>query len=67
LVKDAGQTRVYPVAKGAAVRAARPDPSLRKRRWLGMTIKLHHYLHSNDSLQNCEIGFGLGSSQIIAA
>jgi hypothetical protein len=42
--KEASQTRDYSVAKNAAVRAARPDPSLRKSGLLGMTIKLHHYL-----------------------
>jgi hypothetical protein len=36
--KEAGQTRDYCAAKGAALRAARPDPSLRKGRLLRMTI-----------------------------
>jgi hypothetical protein len=35
--------RDYCVAKYAMHRAARPDPSLRKERLLGMTIKLSHY------------------------
>jgi hypothetical protein len=34
--KEASQTR-------AILRAARPDPSLRKKRLLRMTSKLHHY------------------------
>jgi hypothetical protein len=46
--REASQTRDYCVAKnatlrlrsGQAPRAARPDPSLRKERLLGMTIKL---------------------------
>jgi hypothetical protein len=41
--KEASQTRDYCAAKNAALRAARPDPSLRKKRLLGMTVKLHHY------------------------
>jgi len=57
--KEASQTRGYCGAQnapqrppyhaktgarwGPRVRAARPDPSLRKKRLLGMTIKLHHY------------------------
>jgi len=41
--KEAGQTREYRVAKYATHGAARPDPSLRKERLLGMTIKLSHY------------------------
>jgi hypothetical protein len=41
--KEASQTRDCCVAKAATLRAARPDPSLRKSGWLGMTIKLHHY------------------------
>jgi len=36
--KEASPTRDYCVAKDATLRAARPDPSLRKERWLGMTI-----------------------------
>jgi len=43
LEKKASQTRDVCVAKGATQRAARPDPSLRKNRLLGMTTKLHHY------------------------
>jgi hypothetical protein len=35
----------YAAAKNAAVRAARPDPSLRKGRLLRMTMKLHHCWH----------------------
>ena len=42
--KEASQTRDYCVAKNATLRTARPDPSLRKNRLLGMTSKLHHYL-----------------------
>jgi hypothetical protein len=36
--KEASQTRDYCVAKNATHRAARPDPSLRKKRLLRMTI-----------------------------
>jgi hypothetical protein len=35
--KEASQTRDYCVAKNATHRAARPDPSLRKKRLLRMT------------------------------
>ena len=42
--KEASQTRDYCVAKNATQRAARPDPSLRKKRLFRMTIKLTHYL-----------------------
>jgi hypothetical protein len=38
--REASQTRDYCVAKNATHRAARPDPSLRKERLLGMTIRL---------------------------
>jgi hypothetical protein len=38
------------VAKYATHRAARPDPSLRKERLLGMTFKLSHYLASAVSI-----------------
>jgi hypothetical protein len=38
--EEAGQTRDYCVAKNATLRAARPDPSLRKERLFGMTIKI---------------------------
>jgi hypothetical protein len=41
--KEASQTRDYCVAKNATHRAARPDPSLRKKRLLRMTIKPHTY------------------------
>jgi hypothetical protein len=41
--KEASQTRDYCVAKCATHRAARPDPSLRKERLLGMTIKFSRY------------------------
>jgi hypothetical protein len=41
--KEASQARDYCVAKNAPHRAARPDPSRRKKRLLGMTIKLSHY------------------------
>jgi hypothetical protein len=37
---EASQTRDYWVAKHATLRAARPDPSLRKERLLGMTAQL---------------------------
>jgi hypothetical protein len=40
--KEASQTRDYCVAKGATLRAARPDPSLRKERLFRMTGRLHH-------------------------
>src|SRR5438067_1399956 len=46
LGKEVSQTRDYCVAKNATLRAARPDPSLRKERLLRMTIKLHHYRNS---------------------
>src|SRR5882724_5870684 len=42
LGKEVSQTRDYCVAKNATLRAARPDPSLRKERLLRKTIKLHH-------------------------
>jgi len=35
--KEASQTRDFCVAKDATLRAARPDPSLRKNRLLRMT------------------------------
>jgi hypothetical protein len=41
--KDASQTRDCCVARDATLRAARPDPSLRKNRLFRMTTKLHHY------------------------
>jgi hypothetical protein len=41
--KEASKTHEYCVAKNATHRAARPDPSLRKERLLGMTIKLSHH------------------------
>src|SRR5579864_5663246 len=41
--KEASQTRDYCVAKNATQRAARLDPSPRKRRLFRMTIKLTHY------------------------
>jgi hypothetical protein len=52
--KEASQTRDYCVAENSSVafalsgqaatkRAARPDPSLRKKRWFRMTGKLTHY------------------------
>src|SRR2546426_8826817 len=44
LGKEVSQTRDYCVARNATLRAARPDPSLRKERLLRMTIKLDHYL-----------------------
>jgi len=44
--KEASQTRDYCVAKDATLRAARPDPSLRKEPSLGMTIRLNHYLET---------------------
>src|SRR5437660_2434511 len=46
LGNEVSQTRDYCVAKNATLRAARPDPSLRKERLLRMTIKLHHYRNS---------------------
>src|SRR5580704_9600080 len=39
LDKEASQTRDYCVAKNATLRAARPDPSLRKERLFRMTIR----------------------------
>jgi hypothetical protein len=44
--KEASQTSDYCFADNATLRAARPDLSLRKRRLLGMTIKLSHYPRS---------------------
>jgi hypothetical protein len=41
--KEASRTRGYCVAKDAPLRAARPDPSVRKERLLRMTIKLHYF------------------------
>jgi hypothetical protein len=41
--KEASQTRDYCVAKNATQRAARLDPSPRKKRLFSMTIKLTHY------------------------
>jgi hypothetical protein len=41
---EASRTRDYCVAKNATLRAARLDPSLRKKRLFRMTIKLSHYL-----------------------
>src|ERR1035438_2222319 len=38
--EEASQTRDYCVAKNATRRAARPDPSLRKKRLFRMTIRL---------------------------
>jgi len=42
--KEASEAHDYCVARNATLRAARPDPSLRKERLLRMTIKLDHYL-----------------------
>jgi len=50
--KEASQTRDYCVAKYATLRAAPPDPSLRKERFLGMTIKLSHHRNC------CRLGRG---------
>jgi len=41
--KEASRTRDCCVAKGATLRAARPDPSRRKGGLLGMTMKLLRY------------------------
>jgi hypothetical protein len=41
--EEASQTRDYCVAKNATLRAARPDPSLRKERAFRMTIKRHRW------------------------
>ena len=41
--KEVSQTRDCCVAKTATRHAARPDPSLRKKRLFRMTTKLHHY------------------------
>ncbi|MGB9492969.1 MAG: hypothetical protein WCA92_21085 [Terriglobales bacterium] len=43
LKKEASLTRDYGSQTTATLRAACPDPSLRKDRLLGMTIKLKHY------------------------
>src|ERR1700677_4757960 len=58
--KEASQTRDYCGAKNAPRRAARPDPSLRKKRLLRMTIKLNHnvkfrrnWLMSSHSYDSC--------------
>jgi hypothetical protein len=42
--KEARQTRDYCVARSATHRAARPDPSRRKERLLGLTNHLHRWL-----------------------
>ncbi|MGB9491714.1 MAG: hypothetical protein WCA92_14730, partial [Terriglobales bacterium] len=41
--KEASQTRDYCVANTETLHAARLDPSLRKNRLLGVTIKLSYY------------------------
>jgi hypothetical protein len=41
--KEASPARGYCAAKNATRRTARPDPSPRKERLLGMTSKLHRY------------------------
>src|SRR5271168_5347163 len=51
--KEASQTRDYCGAKTAPRRAARPDPSLRKKRLLRMTIKLTHYLQALLAVTAC--------------
>jgi len=56
--REESQTRDDCVAKYATHRAARPDPSLRKGRLLGMTVALSHYPaqrsnHSNIIYNNC--------------
>jgi hypothetical protein len=58
--KGAGQTRDYCVAGNATLRAARPDPSLRKECLLRMTIKLHHYrlFHLMDSFRPFRLNLG---------
>ena len=53
--REASQTRDYCFAKDATHRAARPDPSLRKERLLGTTIKL----------SRCQVAFsGAGGLRI---
>jgi hypothetical protein len=54
LNREASQTRDYSVAKNATVRAARPDPSLRKRGSLGMTIELWCYCITNTELSSID-------------
>jgi len=49
--KEASQTRDYCVAKDATQRAARLDPSLRKKRLFRMTIKLTHYQRTRYGVQ----------------
>ena len=41
--KEASQTRDYRVAKNATVRAARPDPSLRKKTLARDDNQIQHY------------------------
>src|ERR1700730_16942268 len=58
--KEASQTRDYCVAKNATLRAARPDPSLRKKRLFRMTTHLRHYRVS--ALHVCA-GVSLGDEE----
>jgi hypothetical protein len=50
LIGKRAKRAIIGVAKYATHRAARPDPSLRKERLLGMTIKLSHYLAAAESI-----------------
>src|ERR1700678_2692244 len=56
---EASQTRDYCVAKNATRRAARPDPSLRKKRALGMTSTTLTTTASSDRM--VELGRGLSA------
>jgi hypothetical protein len=55
--KEASQTRDYCVAKNAAQRAARPDPSPRKKRLFRMTIKLTHYRKPGGPMKYICLGY----------
>src|SRR5271154_6070722 len=54
LIRRRAKRRDDCVAKNATLRAARPDPSRRKKRLLGMTIKLSHY-HRASALDERDI------------
>jgi hypothetical protein len=65
--KETSQTRDYCVAEKATLRAARPDPSLRKSGLLRMTIKLHHYLAIHCTGQLGEFVGQFSAGQLFAA
>jgi hypothetical protein len=60
--KEASQTRHYCVAKDATLGAARPDPSRRKERLLGMTIDLRLYGKQGDGWL-CGLGYNLATDE----